>query len=163
MLLSMLLLGVAMSTPPVAPDQRTATASGVTVSWHIEDGVLHAIAEADSPGWICVGLSDERSLGGTRLVMGWANQSRSGVEEHIAAPPDHAERVSLGRAPGLVTAEATQDGGRTVMRFSLRLDTGDERDPRLAEGAPVHLVLAWSHSDDLQHHSAERSAVDTTL
>jgi hypothetical protein len=43
------------------------------------------------------------------------------------------------------------------------LDPIDPSDVMLVAGSPTHLVLAWSHESDFDHHSADRGAADVLL
>jgi hypothetical protein len=47
--------------------------------------------------------------------------------------------------------------------FVMPLDPIDPSDVTLVPGSPTHLVLAWSHESDFDHHSADRDAVNVLL
>ncbi|MEZ4317466.1 MAG: DOMON domain-containing protein [Myxococcota bacterium] len=141
----------------------SVTAGGVTFDWSVEEGVLTGRASARAEGWVCVGFNARPQLAGSVLVLGAARpDGTSAVVEHIARPPRHPDRGELG-TPGLLEATATEVDGTTTVVFRLRLDTGDGLAEGLEVGAFAHLTLAWSRSDDFDHHSAERVLVPVVL
>lgn len=142
---------------------RRATAAGVEFEWRIEGDVLKGRMSARTTGWVTVGFNRERDLRGTRLVMGYVQGGRTVVEEHIADPPDHRPKVSLGGTSGVLSASGVERDGTTTIDFELRLDTGDAFDVPLVPGRSYYATFAWSHEDDLYHHSASRSAIDLVL
>jgi hypothetical protein len=142
---------------------RRATAAGVEFEWRIEGNVLKGRMSARTTGWVTVGFNKVRDLRGTRLVMGYVDGDRTVVEEHIADPPDHRPKVSLGGTSGVLSASGREQDGTTTIDFELLLDTGDSFDVPLVPGQSYFTTFAWSHEDDLDHHSASRSAIDLVL
>ncbi|HTE55651.1 MAG TPA: DOMON domain-containing protein [Kofleriaceae bacterium] len=142
---------------------RHASAAGVEFEWRIEGDVMKGRMSAKTRGWVTVGFNTVRDLRGTRLVMGYVDGDRTVVEEHIADPPDHRPKVQLGGTSGVVSASGREVDGTTTIEFELRLDTGDSFDVPLVPGRSYFTTFAWSHEDDLYHHSAMRSAIDLVL
>lgn len=156
-----IIMGTALSPPARACGRvvldRAVEAEGMRFAWTVDGDTLHGEVEAPGAGWVAVGFNDQPTLAGTRLVMGALGPDGPVVEEHLADPPRHHPRRAVPRA----TVE--RDPGGTCLRFSIPLDPGTADEVRLAEGQAVHLTLAWSHSDDLQHHSAMRTATRVRL
>jgi hypothetical protein len=135
----------------------------MTFEWRIEGEVLKGRMTAPTQGWVAVGFNRTKQLKGTRLIMGYVQNGRTTVEEHIADPPDHRPKTSLGGTSGVLSAKGSEGMGKTTIEFTLQLDTGDSFDVSLRPGETYHTTLAWSFEDDLYHHSAMRTAVDLTL
>jgi hypothetical protein len=142
---------------------RGTSAIGMTFEWRVQGDMLHGRMRAPTRGWVAVGFNHRPTLDGTRLVMGYVRDGATVVEEHVAAPPVHHRKRDLGWKEGLGQVSGTEDARSTFIEFTLALDTGEPRDVALVPGRTYHLTLAWSHEDDLQHHSAMRTAVDVTL
>lgn len=149
--------------PPSGQEGQKASAAGVTFEWRIDGDVLEGTMSARTRGWVTIGFNRERTLDGTRLVMGYVSGDRTVVEEHIADPPDHRSKVDLGGTSGVLSAKGREEGGITTIEFRLRLDTGDAFDVALVPGETYYTTFAWSQEDDLFHHSAERTAIDLKL
>lgn len=142
---------------------KRASAAGVTFEWRIDGDALEGRMSARTRGWVTIGFNRARTLDGTRLVMGYVDGGRTVVEEHIADPPDHRPKVELGGTSGVVWARGREEGGVTTIEFRLLLDTGDDFDVALVPGESYYTTFAWSHEDDLYHHSAMRTAIDLVL
>jgi hypothetical protein len=142
--------------------ERKVTAAGVDFQWTIEGPVMHAKMSARTLGWVAVGFNRRKELKGTRLVMGNVREGKVMVEEHIADPPQHGPKTAIGGRSGVLAQSGAELDGVTSIEFTLTLDTGDEFVP-LEQGEVYFTTLAWSHEDDLYHHSAMRTAVDVKL
>lgn len=143
---------------------KRATAVDVVFEWRIEGDKLHGKMHAPTRGWVTVGFNTEPQLAGTKLVMGYVSPRGEVVlEEHIADPPNHRPKTELGGHDALSNTQGHEQGGETHLEFLLELDSGDPVDVVLVPGQRYHVTLAWSHEDDLYHHSARRSAVEIDL
>jgi hypothetical protein len=141
---------------------RKVTASGVDFEWTIEGPVMHGKMSARTLGWVTVGFNQRSELKGTRLIMGYVQDGKVVVEEHIADPPNHGPKSAVGGRNAVVSQSGTEQNGVTTIEFTLTLDTGDDLVP-LEQGQVYFTTLAWSHEDDLYHHSAMRTAIDVKL
>lgn len=136
----------------------------VHFAWSVDDGILIGELSAPTDGWVGVGFNARPQLGGSVLILGSARPDGPfSVVEHVAQPPEHPDRAALGGTAGLLESTAEEVGGRTIVRFRWRVQTGDSFTEGLVAGQPVHLTLAWSHEDDFGHHSARRTLVSTRL
>ncbi len=96
--------------------------------------------------------------------MGYVGEDGEAViEEHIADPPDHRPKTELGGHFAVHDVTGTERDGRTQLEFYLELDSKDPVDVVLVPGRRYTTTLAWSHEDDLYHHSARRTSVEITL
>jgi hypothetical protein len=140
---------------------RFATAAGVEFRWALDGRLLHGCMRARTRGWITVGFNTQPTLDGARLVMGRVIDGKAQIEVHRAQPPRHAR---IAGADNVVRISGgTQQAGVTRVCFVMPLDPIDASDVMLVAGAPTHLVLAWSHESDFDHHSADRDAVNAQL
>lgn len=142
---------------------KKASAAGVVFEWRIDGDALEGRMSAKTLGWVTIGFNRARTLDGTRLVMGYVSRGKTVVEEHIADPPNHRPKVELGGKSGVVWAKGREENGTTTIEFRLLLDTGDDFDVALVPGETYYTTFAWSHEDDLYHHSANRTAIDVVL
>jgi DOMON domain len=140
---------------------RFASAAGVEFRWALEGRLLHGCMRARTRGWVTVGFNTQPALDGARLVMGRVIDGKARIEVHRAQPPRHAR---IAGADNVVRISGgAQQAGVTHVCFVMPLDPIDASDVMLVAGAPTHLVLAWSHESDFDHHSADRDAVNVQL
>lgn len=144
-------------------ERKTVTAVDVTFEWEIQGGYLRGRMSAPTTGWVTVGFNDKSQLDGTKLVMGYVADGKAFCEEHIADPPNHRPKTERGGHNALTAVSGTELNGVTTIDFSLELDSRDPVDIVLIPGRRYYVTLAWSHEDDLYHHSARRTAVEISL
>jgi hypothetical protein len=154
------LLAPAASGMPAA---RMASAAGVEFRWAIQGQRLHGCMQARTRGWIAVGFNLRDDLAGARLVMGRVVAQRAHAEVHLARPPLHLHRHNADGSERVEQVSGQQHEGRTQVCFVMPLAAADADDVDLAAGSSVHLVLAWSHEPDFDHHSAQRGSLSITL
>lgn len=141
---------------------RLVSAAGVEFRWALEDGrLLHGCMRARTHGWVTVGFNTRPMLEGARLVMGRVVDGRAELEVHRAEPPRHGRIAAADGGVRLVGS--AQQAGFTRLCFVMPLGPIDRSDVALVAGSLTHLVLAWSHERDFDHHSADRGAVDVLL
>jgi DOMON domain len=156
-------LMVAAGVPAQAAREltRLASAAGVEFRWALDGRLLHGCMRARTRGWITVGFNTQPTLDGARLVMGRVLDGKAQIEVHRARPPHHV-RIA-GSDEVVRVAGGAQEADVTRVCFVMPLDPIDPSDVTLVPGSPTHLVLAWSHEPDFNHHSADRGALNVLL
>jgi len=157
------LAGTTAGPATAGTSPQTVRARGITFAWRHQRGRLHGRLSAKTTGWLAVGFNDERTLRGTRFVIGHVVSGRTHAEVHIARVPDHAEVGSLGGVSGLADVGGGRTGDETWLTFSLPLRSGGGFEIDLSPGRTVRLMLAWSLSPDFDHHSRLREHRDVVL
>lgn len=147
-----------------AENARRVALGEMAFTWRHEADRLHGDLSAPGTGWLAVGFNDARRLEGTRFVIAAVADTPPRAEVHIALPPDHRTVEELtGRPSGLGDLTGRVEDGRSALSFSLPHRTADRFARDLSPGRPIHLMLAWSHAPDFDHHSAWRGHVDVVL
>ncbi len=141
----------------------TITDPAVSFTWAHSDAGLTCTLEASTRGWVAVGFNSERRLKGTRFVMAARTGDRVRVEEYIARVPARERVAALGLAPAVTEAVLTHIPGGSRLRVTFSERFRDQPALSLAPGRTTHLMLAWSHETDFDHHSAWRAHYDITL
>jgi|GEM_PF-2536727 len=164
--MNFLLLAMALLSVP-NPPPLVLTAENMEARLRAEDDGLHVSLEANTTGWVLLGLNGRDELGGSRLFMARVVDGVAQVEEHIADPPNHAARPGV---QVVSAAKGAESKGVTRVSFSIPWDPAGPGSPikaatggtwpgtALSADGRYWVTLAWSHSDDLQHHSAMRTA-----
>ena len=165
-----LLVSAAMGS--IAPVSAALSANGarhitlgdMEFGWRHDADRLHGDLSAPGTGWLAVGFNDARRLDGTRFVIAAVADAPPRAEVHIALPPDHKTVESLtGASSGLGDLAGRFEAGRSILSFSLPHRTADRYSRDLSPGHSTHLMLAWSHAPDFDHHSAWRRHIDVVL
>ena len=165
--LSLAVVSACLLSTPAADAQRIEK-NGMSVSWTVEDRHLHVRLSAPTTGWVLVGFNDRPGLQGAKLLF---FRVRAGVAEGEVhrtdlqryPAPYHRSRMSIGGSNYVTAVEGTEHDGTTTVQGRIPLDSGEPLDVRLASGRKVHMILAYSVSDDFDHHSRMRTSADIVL
>ncbi|MEO0362725.1 MAG: DOMON domain-containing protein [Pseudomonadota bacterium] len=164
------LLAAAMAPPLAAWSAARAEglgafdAGGVRSRWRHRAGRLYGRLSAPTLGWLAVGFNDRPTLAGTRFVIASVSQDGRVVgDERVARPPRHVSVAEAGGRPALTNLSGRRTGSGTEIAFSLPNRFDDGVGPDLPPGAAIHLMLAWAHEPDFDHHSAWRGHFDVNL
>ena len=157
-------LGAVAPITAGAEGARTIALGGMEFAWRHRAGRLHGHLSAPGTGWLAVGFNETRTLKGTRFVIAAVADGRTRAELHVALPPDHrpVEDVT-GHPADLRDLDGRFEDGRSWLSFSLPHRSPDRMGLELSPGLSIHLMLAWSHAPDFDHHSAWRGHADVVL
>ena len=136
---------------------------GMTFTWTHAGERLRGTLAAPTRGWLAVGFNDARTLEGTRFVIAAVAGAPPVAEVHVALVPEHPPIEALGGRSGLADVAGVFAGGMSRATFSLPEVGGAPYAADLRAGARTHLMLAWSHGSEFEHHSAWRGHFDVVL
>ena len=136
---------------------------GVRVRWRHAADRFAIRLDTPSPGWLALGVNDSRALAGTRFVIADVAGPLVRAEERVALLPGHVAVATLGLAPILLEAGGHYREGRATLALELEPAIDERPRLRLRSGSRLHLMLAWSHESDFEHHSAWRRHVPVEL
>ncbi len=153
------LLGLALMGQAWANEARI---EGMRASWRVQGEELVIELEAATTGWMVVGFNDRDAIVGAdlkfvRVVDGVATLH----DHHVVGPGDHRDDTLHGGSVEGRILEYAQADGRTRARVSLPLAPTDRHDRPLRSAG--WMILAWSVSPDLDHHSRVRRHLSLTL
>ena len=133
---------------------HTLSGAGIAGTLELVEEGLRVELHAPGPGWVVLGLSDKSGLEGAQFAMVAALPDGTvRAEHHITRPPNHWAVES----DWIRSATAVDGDGTTVV---LLLDpSGQSGGPAIVQGSTVFVTLAWSVSDDFEHHSRQRTEV----
>lgn len=158
-------LGALLFCIPIkAQNMKTIAKNGMTVSWFVENNRVHFSITAPTTGWVAIGLNTKDQLAGTNLIMGAVSNDQVQISDrYIIRPGKHEAVSSLGGKSALADQAGNEEDGMTRLRFSLPLNARDTYHQKLEAGQSYSLLIAYSVSDDFQHHSRMRSSVQIIL
>lgn len=138
--------------------------NGMKVRWWFEEERLFIEMTAPTEGWVTIGFNEKSSIQGAYLLMGRVQNGVPEVVEHYAIRPGvYRELTELCCPPQVVIDTGIEQVGGTKLRFSIPTHPANDYAKPLRPGQQYTLVLAYSQSDDFQHHSRMRTAVSVTL
>ncbi|MEL6863076.1 MAG: DOMON domain-containing protein [Bacteroidota bacterium] len=138
--------------------------NGMKVSWAFEGEQLKVEVVAPTKGWVAIGFNEQDQLVGHHLIMGKVVGDQIYVSDrYIRGIGQHYAVTELGGISHLSQPSGQEDSGGTQIRFHIATSPKDAFHYTLEKGQTIHLLIAYSQSDDFEHHSAMRSALTITL
>lgn len=140
--------------------QQTFKVSGITFTYEISGDRLNCSLGAPTSGWIGVGFNDRNSIVGSDLLLfnsidGVAMASDLFVKEF----GNPARDEDLGGENNITVVRSTENESFTKFVFTIPIRSGDPNDFVHHLGKKAWLILAYSESDDFDHHSRVRKHV----
>lgn len=155
---------VLLGPPKLDEEPKMVEKAGMTFEWSFNEEQLEIKMTSPGPGWIAFGFNDQDQIKHSHLVMGSANGASQKVEDHYVVDfGDHRDVASLGGQSHIICSNVSDADARTV--FTLKLDSKpkDGYHKALEPGSEWYLTLAYSLSDDFDHHSIKRTSVKVKL
>ncbi|MEM6696990.1 MAG: DOMON domain-containing protein [Bacteroidota bacterium] len=163
MLLLLILYG-AMLTLPANCSQGKVERNGMTVKWKIKYERIHFEMEAPTDGWLAIGFNEKEGLVGTNLIMGAVKNNQVTMTDDFIVSFGNPQPIEkLGGSNQLSDQKGKEQEGRTTIVFSMPIEAADEFHIDLKKGKTIHLLIAYSTSDDFDHHSIMRTSAEITL
>jgi hypothetical protein len=166
-LTTLLLYGFCVTIPVSSESkepEKQLSKNGMTVRWQHQNGRVFFEMKAPTSGWVAIGFNEAAELTGTYLLMGCITDGEPLLAEHtVLSPGDYRPMDQLGRPEVATDVSGETKAGITTIRFSLPIEAIDSYRKPLGEGFQYTLLLAYSESDDFQHHSRMRTSLPITL
>jgi hypothetical protein len=159
-----LLIAFHMPCDAQTPSVKTITKNSMTMKYHHQANKLSIELSAPTSGWLAIGFNAQQSIKGTHLVMCHVVDDKIKVVEHYTVSPGNYQAISaLGGENAVSNIKGRQHGQTTNISFDLSIDPVDRYHKNLAKGNAYFITLAYSQSDDFQHHSVMRTQFKSVL
>jgi hypothetical protein len=136
----------------------------MTFKWHFENNLLHCEVSSPEHGWIAIGINTSNQLKGSNLIMGSAESDFYEISDRfIVKAGDHRSVISLNGKEAISNRKVTESANGTTMSFSITPQKEDDYHHKLIEGQEYYILLAYSVSDDFDHHSRMRETIKIKL
>lgn len=133
--------------------------------WRQAGNIIEIGMEADTTGWIAVGIQPGRSMLNADLILG--DVTGAGVEVIDAfgtgSTGPHSPDTELGGTYDILSYGGSETGDHTVVEFSRKMDTGDEYDNAILAGEANQVIWAFGTSDDTDMRHGTRGYGDIML
>ncbi|MEL6484716.1 MAG: DOMON domain-containing protein, partial [Bacteroidota bacterium] len=137
--------------------QQSVEASGIVFQYEVQNDSLHAVLNARTKGWVGVGFNSKNSIVGSDLLLFHVRGKQvKDTDLFVKGAGNPVKDSENGGKNTISIKKGTEDGGYTKIHFSIPLDSGDPNDFVHVLGQKAWLILAYSVSDDFDHHSRVR-------
>lgn len=138
----------------------------MSVSWTYEDEAILFTVTSPDQGWVVLGFNDENNIVGATLHMGGYDEKTKEQyfsERLTLSAGVHKAKTDIKLPTRVVDVEVLGSTDGTVMRFRLPFLPAVSGEYDLRPGNELWLILAYSVSDDLDHHSRFRKHIKVML
>ncbi|WP_456459487.1 DOMON domain-containing protein [Reichenbachiella sp.] len=161
-ILSLTFISILITFQDVQKKSKRIEQNGMAVTWFFTNQRVHFEVSAPTTGWVTVGFNETNSLNGAYLLMSRVYDSCPEVVEHTVLShgvyrPIEEVLTSVADVEGIENMIASR------IQFSLPTSNYAKHAKMLEEGQQIYMTLAYSESDDFQHHSIMRTTVQVQL
>jgi hypothetical protein len=145
-------------------ESKTAEVDEYIVQWTVDGENVRFAVSAPTEGWVAIGFEPRRMMLGANIIIGYVSEGEAVVTDQVGVTAtSHGLDVDNGGSDDLVDFSGSQDGGRTEIRFTIPLDSGDTADQPLEPGSEVTVILAYGDRDDLKAYHVHRTSARIQL
>lgn len=125
----------------------TVTSDEMDIRWKVAGDKVDFEITADTTGWVAIGFNPSRVMKDADYVFGFVKDGKATVSDHFGDGTfSHADDESLGGENNILDYSGSESGGKTTLKFTIPIDSGDEYDSVLTPGE-THTVL-FAHGPD---------------
>ena len=144
--------------------QKAVSVSGIDFSYQIKNEQIEIELSAPTTGWVGIGFNDKNSIVGSDLLLFHiVDGTAEGVDLFVKGFGDPRNDENLAGTNDIIIPDSKEQDGSTHIKFSIPLNSNDPNDFQHNPGREIWLILAYSISDDFDHHSRVREHIPITL
>ena len=150
--------GSAEVTPQAGENGFTRVAAqDVELEWKVDGEKIVFVMSAPTTGWVAVGFDPDRAMKGADMIFGFVEGGEAEISDHYGDGLfSHKADTALGGSKDVRLIEGSEENGRTTLRFSVPIDSGDQFDRSLTPGE-IHTVLFAYGPDGEDNFSAKHA------
>jgi plastocyanin len=123
------------------------------VQWlpNADSNLIHFRVSAPSTGWVSIGFNSMPRMEGSNIIIGYVVNDTACIQDNYGSGGwSHEPDIVAGGVDNITDKSGSEGGGRTELRFTIPLNSGDARDYALELDRTYSLILAYgpNGSDD---------------
>jgi len=139
----------------------TDSATGIELSWQHDGSSLYVGLVSQGTGWVAIGFDPEQRMKGANIIIAAVDNGGAVARDHFGTSPTGHREDSQSE---IIQVAGSESGGKTVIEFSIPLQSDDPSDKGLAQGQTVPIILAYhATSDSFSARHTKRSTTQITL
>jgi hypothetical protein len=138
--------------------------NGITFEWKTSGDVLEGVMEADTDGWIAVGFDPSKGMQDANIIIGYVEDSAVFIRDDFGTWfTSHGDDEELGGTKDVSILGGSEIGGKTVIEFSIPLNSQDTKDKPLIPGNEYSIILAYGTKDDFKGMHRKKGKAEIRL
>ncbi len=133
---------------------------GMEFSYALRGDSVDISLSAPTRGWIGIGFNDQNSIVKSDLLLFHViNGNTEAIDMYVVGVGNPKKDTELAGQHSISIKEGQEIGNKTIVRFSLALNSNDRYDYQHQLAEDFWLILAYSTHDEFAHHSRMRKHV----
>lgn len=136
-----------------SPSKQGYSGGDMQLSWRNDGDYLYLALNGSTNGWLAIGFEPSEWMKDADIVMASVDGGKAVVLDEYCTGNygPHIEDTMLGGTDDIEEFGGRETGGRTIIEFKRRLDTGDKFDKAFSPGQSISIIWALSSSPDMSH------------
>ena len=157
-----------IADPPLDGYSRVSDESmSFDFQWMVDGENLNIQMTALTTGWLAIGFDPENKMAGANMLIGFVSDGSVFLRDDFGdGQVKHTPDTKLGGEENFSQLEGNEADGKTRIRFTIPLDSGDAFDKPLEPGVTYKVIYAYGPDgkDDFgSYHTRNRGSFEITL
>ena len=134
----------------------TDPTTSMTVSWQNDATTLYVGLVSPGEGWLAIGFDPVNRMEGANIIIGYVSGGVLTIEDQYGSGP---QNHTADAHDDILSSGGREAGGKTMMEFSIPMNSRDPQDRKLEPGERYAIILSYHLSEDtlVTYHVAARS------
>jgi hypothetical protein len=145
---------------------ETVIAENWTVSWEFVGNEIAFTLKAPTTGWVSIGFNPSRVMKDGEYVLGYVKDGNTVVRQDFGTGMfSHKSVTELGWKQNIGIVSGNEEGGNTVIVFTLPLSWGESYGITFEKGKTYKVLVAYgpSDADNFTSKHRKRDSLNITL
>ena len=121
----------------------------LTFEWQLAGESLRVRLSAKTKGWVGIGFNPTREMKDGNFILGYVKKGKVKVFDHFGfTKRQHKSDTKLGGKKNISDTGGEEAGGRTAIRFTIPLNSGDDKDREIFADKDNTVLLAHGAGRD---------------
>jgi hypothetical protein len=141
----------ALSPAELGDYSQGIAARDMRLLWTLQQDSIDIKLVAPTTGWLGVGFNPEtpENMKGANFIIGYVKGGAAEAFDHYGTTKNkHKDDAKLEGKTDLSNLSGTEQDGKTVLEFTIPLDSGDAKDTPLSREENI-VLLAYGRSDSI--------------
>jgi DOMON domain len=143
---------------------QNSETKGIVFQWKIIEDNIEIILSAPTEGWVAVGFNPSRMMKDANILIGYVKNGEIFMEDHFGSGnTKHQADTDLGGSDDITVISGSEEENKTILRFSIPLNSGDLNDQNLEKGKKYKVIFAYGKKDNFTSYHKLRTSLMITL
>ncbi|MBW1636021.1 MAG: DOMON domain-containing protein [Deltaproteobacteria bacterium] len=129
--------------------EHEVKAKKISFSWTVAGDTLAVKISAPTKGWVGVGFNPSKKMKDANFILGYVKKGEAKIiDEFGSANTKHSSDKKLGGTPDATLVGGKEEGGVTVIEFTIPLNSADKYDSSVDVNGETVVLLAYGPDRD---------------